>query len=114
MQFIAFYTDRPISRSTVSKIDRKFRENGHDFPQKVNMRDIQKHNHWFFPFFYEKLNGERYLRYLRHELMPVFANLFPNTNNLNLPIDICFQQDGALPSYARDVRQFLNNCFPER
>jgi hypothetical protein len=86
------------------------------YPQKVNVWAGIIDDRIIGPFFFEEnLTGERYLTFLRNQLIPVLANMYPNANNANLPSDnIWFQQDGAPPHYAREVRQFLNNCFPRR
>ncbi|XP_071055356.1 histone-lysine N-methyltransferase SETMAR-like [Onthophagus taurus] len=86
------------------------------YPQKVNVWAGIIHNKIIGPFFFEQiLTGQRYLEFLRNELMPVLLEAFPNNNNPNLLDDnIWFQQDGALPHVAHPVREFLNNSFPER
>lgn len=86
------------------------------YPQKVNVWAGIINDRIIGPFFFEEnLTGQRYLTFLRNQLIPVLTNIFPNANNPNLPNDnIWFQQDGAPPHYAREVRQFLNNCFPGR
>jgi hypothetical protein len=51
------------------------------------------------------LNGERYLSMLRDDVLPTLLNPqgdFPTF----------FQQDGAPPHYATEVRQFLDEQFP--
>lgn len=41
------------------------------------------------PYFFEwNLTGERYLDFLRNKLIPVPADIFPNTNSPKLPIEI--------------------------
>lgn len=66
-------------------------------------------------FFEENLTGDRYLRFLQDDLIPALATLFPGEANPDLPnANIWFQQDGAPPHYAADVRAYLNEIFPNR
>ncbi|KAG5892168.1 hypothetical protein JTB14_026406 [Gonioctena quinquepunctata] len=90
---------------------------GHtQYPQKVNVWAGIINDRIIGPYFFEgNLTGVRYLEFLRNELIPSLADIFPNANNPNSPNEsIWLQQDGAPPHYARDVREFLNNCFPRR
>lgn len=58
------------------------------------------------PFFFEgTVNGHNYLNMLRTQFFP----LVQNHEN-----DIYFQQDGAPPHYAREVREWLDNTFDGR
>lgn len=58
-----------------------------------------------------RLNGENYLQFLQEQL----PNLI---DQLNLPpaiVDrIHFMQDGAPPHYHREVRNYLNQAYPNR
>lgn len=68
------------------------------------------------PYFFDgTLTGQRYLDFLRNELIPALCRLFPNANNPNIPGDfVWFQQDGAPPHFSREVREYLNDVFPGR
>ena len=68
------------------------------------------------PFFFEgTLTGQRYLEFLQNDLIPALATLYPNGNDPDLPNEeLWFQQDGAPPHYAADVRRYLNDTFPGR
>ena len=62
------------------------------------------------PYFFEEyLNGETYLHFLRNAFQDIIDNL---------PLDVTrrmwFQQDGAPPHYSREVREYLNEEFPNR
>lgn len=60
-------------------------------------------------FFEETLNGERYLQFLQRDLFGLFEDV-PYATRLNM----WFQQDGAPPHYARSVRNFLDERFPQK
>lgn len=46
--------------------------------------------------------------------MDTLVNLFPNNLNPNLfDQRIWFQQDGAPPHFAKNVRNYLNEVFPK-
>jgi hypothetical protein len=45
------------------------------------------------------------LNLLQEKVMPAIQNRCPQ--------DIIFQQDGASPHYARQVREFLDDVFPD-
>lgn len=60
------------------------------------------------PFFIdENVTSERYLKMLIDEFWPSF-NMLQHTNSY------IFMQDGAPPHWARTVRQWLNDKFPNR
>ena len=61
------------------------------------------------PFFFEGhiVNGDRYLEMLQNYFIP-------KLDNLELIEDTVFQQDGAPCHFALQVRQFLNEKFPNR
>lgn len=66
-------------------------------------------------FFEENLNAARYLDFLRFELVPALAVIFPNNEDPDMPHpSIWFQQDGAPPHFGVQVRQFLDDMFPNR
>lgn len=89
---------------------------------KGNTKHHQKINVWaslindtisVVNFFKENVTRERYLQFLRTEVLPVPASIFLNANNPNLSDDsIWLEQDGATLHYARDVGLFLNPYFP--
>lgn len=85
-------------------------------PQKVNVWAGIVDNRIIGPFFFEEtLTGHRYLEFLRNELMPVLAQIFPHENDPDqVHDDIWLQHDGAPAHFARPVREFLDNCFPGR
>lgn len=86
------------------------------YPRKVNVWAGIVGNRTLGPYFFdENLNGERYLEFLQHELIPTLIHLYPNENNPDIPSNqLWFQQDGAPPHYARPVRTYINNIFPQR
>lgn len=66
------------------------------------------------PFFFEdNLNGDLYLNFLQTFLIPELQRIFPDDDG-NLDQRVFFQQDGAPPHFARNVREFLNVTFPNR
>lgn len=66
-------------------------------------------------FFQETLNADVYLDFLRFELVPALAVLFPNEDDPDIPHNrIWLQQDGAPPHFGLNVRQFLNDTFHNR
>lgn len=66
-------------------------------------------------FFQENLNGARYLEFLQEEVVPNLAILFPDPIEADVPNrNIWFQQDGAPPHFARPVREYLDDVFPDR
>lgn len=90
---------------------------GHtQYQQKLNVWAGILDNRILGPIFFEdNLTGERYLEFLRDELMPALTDLFPNENDPDIPDDnIWYQQDGAPPHFARPVRNFLDQHFPGR
>lgn len=61
------------------------------------------------------MTGERYLHLLRTSILPDLIETFPDPNNAQyLNTRLFFQQDGAPPHYALQVRRFLDNTFNER
>lgn len=60
------------------------------------------------PFFFdESLTGERYLRFLETNLFDLLEDI-----DLHRIQTMWFQQDGAPPHYAINVRRYLNETFP--
>lgn len=86
------------------------------YPQRVNVWAGIVSNRVIGPYFFNgTLDGEQYLDFLRFELLPALAVLFPNAEDPDAPDPrIWFQQDGAPPHYARPVREFLQHNFPNR
>ena len=68
------------------------------------------------PYFLQgNLTAARYLNFLRLDLIPALAEMFPNNQEADVPrLDIWFQHDGAPPHFGVDVRQYLDATFPER
>ncbi|EFN86506.1 hypothetical protein EAI_13892, partial [Harpegnathos saltator] len=65
--------------------------------------------HIIGPFFIDgTLTAEKYAAMLRNDIIPAIRNIF----GLNFDT-VWFQQDGAPPQFRLQVRQFLNNTFPE-
>jgi Transposase. len=86
------------------------------YPQSVNVWAGIVNDRIIGPYFIDgNLTGERYLAFLRNQLLPYLCILFPNANNLGIPEEsMWFQQVGAPSHYSRDVRQYLNQVFPAR
>lgn len=86
------------------------------YPQKLNVWAGIIRGRIIGPFFLrENLNSNRYLQLLREQIVPALNHLFPNQTNRERPSDeIWYQQDGAPPHYGVDVRQYLNEIFPQR
>lgn len=86
------------------------------YPQKLNVWAGIIGSRIIGPFIiHENLTGDIYLNLLRHSVLPQLINLFPNPANPQLlRNDIYFQQDGAPPHYARNVRFYLDETFPNR
>jgi len=62
------------------------------------------------PFILEgHLTGEAYFRFLQEELPQLLEDV-----PLNKQGRMYFQHDGAPPHSSREVRNFLNSCFPGR
>ena len=92
------------------------RETHTQHPQKVNVWAGIVNERILGPIFLDtNMNGERYLALLRDELVPALAVLYPNPQDPDIPNDtIWFQQDGAPAHYARQVREYLDDVFPNR
>lgn len=86
------------------------------YPQKVNVWAGIMDNRIIGPYFFVgTLDGEQYLDFLQFELIPALAVLFPNAEDPDSPDPrIWLQQDGAPPHYARPVREYLDQIFPNR
>lgn len=86
------------------------------YPQKLNVWAGIVGSRIIGPYFFDgTLDGEQYLDFLRYELIPTLAVLFPNAEDPDAPDPrIWLQQDGAPPHYARPVREYLDQIFPNR
>jgi len=59
------------------------------------------------PFFLNKnVNAKRYLHLFSNKVLPAIQNVIDAAFN-----NIWFQQDGALPYFSINVRQFVNHTF---
>lgn len=85
-------------------------QEGHtQHPLKLNVWAGIYNSRIIGPFFLEEtLNGNRYLELLNTQIIPALEE------NGQLPNNIWFQQDGAPPHYARDVRAYLDRTFHNR
>lgn len=92
------------------------REHHTQFPQKINVWAAIVENRLIGPYYFEAtLNGPRYLQFLQDNVIPNLAILFPNANNPAIPNEnLWYQQDGAPPHYAADVRRYLDQVFTNR
>lgn len=92
------------------------REHHTQYPQKVNVWAGIVRNRIIGPYFIEgDLNGAKYLDFLRGYLVPTLRNLFPSRRNPGgFDESLWFQQDGAPPHYAVDVRMYVDEIFPNR
>lgn len=86
------------------------RETKSQYPQKLNVWAGIVGTHIIGPFFIDgTLTAEKYWIMLRDDIVPGIRNIF----NLNFDT-VWFQQDGAPPHFGLEVRNFLNEIFPER
>lgn len=92
------------------------REDHTQYPEKVNVWAGIAGDHIIGPFFIDgNLNGDNYLALLQNNVVPTLTNLYPDPANPQVPANmIWFQQDGAPPHYQINVRQYLNEIFPNR
>jgi hypothetical protein len=99
-----------------SQNPRWYTEGHTQYQQKVNVWAGIIGNQILGPFFIEdNLTANSYLDFLRFELVPALAVLFPNELDPDVPHNrIWLQQDGAPPHFGINVRQFLDNTFPYR
>ena len=76
---------------------------------KLNVWCALSKNRLIGPFFFDDdtVNGESYLAMLK-------SFFIPEVRKLKKVRAIIFQQDGAPPHFATDVRQFLDQQFPNR
>lgn len=92
------------------------RETHTQYPQKVNVWAGIIGNRVVGPKFFDgALTSDIYLEFLRDELIPSLAVLYPNEVDADIPANtVWFQQDGAPPHYGRHVREYLDEVFPMR
>lgn len=92
------------------------RETNTQYPEKTNVWAGIIGRQVIGPIFFDDtLTGERYLEFLEHELVPALRALYPSQLDPDLYDErIWMQQDGAPPHYARNVRQYLDDNFPNR
>lgn len=85
-------------------------------PQKVNVWAGIIGDRILGPFFIEgSLTAEKYLNFLRDELTPALAVLYPNDEDPDLPNNnLWYQQDGAPAHFSVMVRNYLDQIFPDR
>jgi hypothetical protein len=76
---------------------------------KVNVWCAMSKSQLVGPFFFEDdaVNGKNYLLMLQ-------TFFIPEVRKLHKFHSIIFQQDGAPPHFSIDVRQYLDNHFPDR
>lgn len=86
------------------------------YPQKVNVWAGIINSQIIGPYFFDStLTGARYLDFLQNFLVPELRILFPDDDNPNeIDRNIWYQQDGAAPHFALEVRAYLNQVFPNR
>lgn len=102
-------------------------ENPHEFreahtqkPQKVNVWAGILANKIVGPFFIEgNFTGEKYLDLLRRSIKPAIAQIIETeVDDHGEPLltedNVMYQQDGAPPHYAREVRQYLDETFANK
>ena len=78
-------------------------------PGKLNVQTGLLGNHKIGPFFIDGITSQLYLELLETQIVPTIRNVMgPNYAST------FFQQDGAPPHFGRNVREFLNNTFPNR
>lgn len=87
------------------------------------VREVQNQNHWSLNvwcgiknlriigphFFRESLNGPRYLNFLQNQL----PQLLEEVDDIERE-QMWIQHDGAPAHYYREVREFLNNHYPQK
>jgi len=85
------------------------RESKSQYPQKLNVWAGIVGEHIIGPFFIDgNLTAQKYEAMLRDDIVPTVRNIFdPDFDS------VWFQQDGA-PHFSLQMRNFLNNTFPER
>ena len=86
------------------------RDNHTQYPQKVNVWTGTFNSKPVGPFFIEgNLTAQVYLVMLREQIVTAIRDIADGNMD-----EIYFQQDGAPPHYGINVRQYLNEVFPDR
>lgn len=87
------------------------RESHTQYPQKINVWAGIFNDQIVGPFFIEdNLNGPLYLQLLQDAVVPRIVEIIEESGE---DLDPIFQQDGAPPHYAVQVRTFLDQEFPD-
>ena len=82
-------------------------------PQKLNVWAGIFGDRIIGPIFLEgNLTGESYLDLLQNTVHPLLVDIVEHDDRY-MGDRLTFQQDGAPPHYAREVREFLDNVFPD-
>lgn len=93
-----------------SDVNPNWMRDNHTQPQKLNVWMGMVNNVLFGPFFIlGNLTAATYEIMLRDQIIPAIRAVIGEDFE-----NVCFQQDGAPPHFARDVRNFLNENFTER
>lgn len=95
---------------------RWMREHHTQYPQKINVWAGIVRNKILGPYFFDgNVNGQKYLQCLQEFLIPNLVNLFPSRNEPGVHCEnLWYQQDGASPHYAVQVRAYLDQVFPNK
>lgn len=86
------------------------------YPKKLNVWLGIIEDRILGPYFFDgSLTAEVYLRFLETFLVPALKRLYPDDHNPSeIDQNLWFQQDGAPPHFAHQVRTYLNTVFPGR
>ncbi|XP_050307511.1 uncharacterized protein LOC126744196 [Anthonomus grandis grandis] len=102
--------NRHNCRFWASENPHRFLESHTQHPQKLNVWAGILNDRIVKAFFIERnLTGKKYLTMLRNEIVPVINEIAGDNFNITY-----FQQDGAAPHYAINVRNYLDETFPGR
>lgn len=110
---ISGYVNRHNCRYWSQENPHVFREEHTQYPQKRNVWAGILGSEIIGPFFIDgNLNGPKYLDLLITHVVPAMKE---SAANQNIPWEeVFFQQDGAPPHFSVDVRNYLNEIFPNR
>lgn len=104
------YVNRHNCRYWASENPHWMVESHTQHPEKVNVWAGIFGRKVIGPFFINgNLNSESYLHMLQNEVIPAIENV----SGQHFPT-VWFQQDGAPPHYGRQVRQYLDETFPQK
>lgn len=84
-------------------------ENRHQYQFSINVWAAILGDNIFIRFLPDRLNGENYLHFLTTDLNELLDDVPLNTRN-----KMWFMQDGAPAHYTIQVREFLNEAYPNR